>query len=266
MSPSILKSVYFWLFGISGSIFAGLIFSVFNDEIRTKLILIWNGSDVWHILLLLFNFVLVLFLLYLFWRLIHLNESLRQLQKRNIRLVQKLDTDQKSGLSSYEYLKNQFREEYLPLVKAGSDFSVLMIDLVNFKKINDEYGHDVGDAVISFVGGFLKVFVRGRRDMVARFGEAADEFFIVVEGDDKALAGFTSRLRRDFKEEQLGSDTGLDIFSEKSVSISFWSAGSVVLEDDTWETLRKRLVEGLMSVKRVNSKASVMVQGHSPRP
>lgn len=239
---------------------SGLLFSVFNEDIRKHLLLIWSNSDKWHLLLVVLAVGLFVLSLFFWWRIAQLKDHVSNLEKSNAKLILKLDTDQKSGLSSYEFLKNQVRQEYLPSVKKGADFSVLMIDLVDFKEVNDVHGHDVGDAVISFVGGFLKAFVRGRRDMAARFGEAADEFFIVVEGDRFALSGFANRLRRELEDEQLNQDNGLEVFRENDVSVSFWSAGTIVTDSDNWESIRKRLASGLVSVKKTRNAATLFVE------
>ncbi|MDA8621285.1 GGDEF domain-containing response regulator [Psychrosphaera sp.] len=56
-------------------------------------------------------------------------------------------------------------------------FALLFIDLDNFKQINDEYGHLVGDQILKSVGSRLNVFNRGS-DYVARFG--GDEFVLLA--------------------------------------------------------------------------------------
>ncbi|QTH63560.1 GGDEF domain-containing response regulator [Psychrosphaera ytuae] len=58
-------------------------------------------------------------------------------------------------------------------------FALLFIDLDNFKQINDEYGHLVGDQILKSVGSRLNVFNRGS-DFVARYG--GDEFVLLAPG------------------------------------------------------------------------------------
>jgi len=57
--------------------------------------------------------------------------------------------------------------------------SLILIDLDDFKRINDTYGHDIGDKLLAEVGLFLRRNVR-RTDMVFRWG--GDEFLILMEG------------------------------------------------------------------------------------
>lgn len=59
----------------------------------------------------------------------------------------------------------------------GPSFALLMVDVNDFKSINDEYGHDVGDLVLRQVASALSEQVRSE-DLVGRFG--GDEFLVMV--------------------------------------------------------------------------------------
>ena len=63
-----------------------------------------------------------------------------------------------------------------------ASFSVIMIDIDNFKKINDTYGHDIGDKVLRSLGMFLNSKKR-KSDIVARYG--GEEFVIILSDTDK---------------------------------------------------------------------------------
>ena len=69
--------------------------------------------------------------------------------------------------------------------KSRSIFSLLLIDINNFKSINDYYGHHVGDRVLIEAGNFLKKQV-GKEDFLARFG--GDEFIIIAKGKKNTTA------------------------------------------------------------------------------
>lgn len=69
--------------------------------------------------------------------------------------------------------------------------AVALLDLDDFKEINDTHGHDTGDAVLVAVAGRLRAAVRPG-DMVARLG--GDEFMVVARGVTDGAAGLTARL------------------------------------------------------------------------
>ena len=177
-----------------------------------------------------------------------------RLRARISELIDRINVDGRSGLSSYEHLRSLFHDFYRKEIILGRIFSILMIDIINFKEINDEMGHDVGDEVISYVGGFLKSFVRGKRDMAARYGEAADEFFLIIEGDVAALRGFTNRLRRELTQTEIDTRAG-------AVTIDFWASGTVVTRADRWEGIRARLSRGLVSAKANGSRDLFICDG-----
>lgn len=62
------------------------------------------------------------------------------------------------------------------------DFAAIMIDIDFFKKINDSYGHRIGDEVLECIAGVLKDTF-GREDIVGRFG--GDEFCVITKTNDK---------------------------------------------------------------------------------
>ncbi|PIK71157.1 sensor domain-containing diguanylate cyclase, partial [Methylobacterium frigidaeris] len=64
--------------------------------------------------------------------------------------------------------------------------AVLVVDIDHFKRVNDQHGHDAGDAVIRHVGALLAETVRGS-DTVARFG--GEEFVVLLLGLGGSEAG-----------------------------------------------------------------------------
>jgi diguanylate cyclase (GGDEF)-like protein len=88
--------------------------------------------------------------------------------------------------------------EYLEVLTAGNarhadHGAVLLIDLDNFKPINDNYGHDAGDALLVKVGERLKSSVRGE-DVVGRLG--GDEYIVLLRrlGADEKIARYIAQF------------------------------------------------------------------------
>jgi len=99
-----------------------------------------------------------------------------------------------TGVYLRRYLMERLEEEVDRAKRLGLTFAVGMIDIDNFKKCNDTYGHLVGDAVLKEVADRLSVSVR-EVDMIARYG--GEEFCVVLPETTKDLAlSVAERLRK----------------------------------------------------------------------
>ncbi|HZW04479.1 MAG TPA: GGDEF domain-containing protein [Anaerolineaceae bacterium] len=90
---------------------------------------------------------------------------------------QGMNTDYLTGINNRKKLEAHLVEK----IDASTDnrtFSVIMLDLDNFKFINDAFGHDVGDQALGTFVKLLRECVRSR-DFLARFG--GDEFYVVLD-------------------------------------------------------------------------------------
>ncbi|MEX1296064.1 MAG: diguanylate cyclase [Candidatus Limnocylindrales bacterium] len=107
----------------------------------------------------------------------------------NARLVRRLrdaaETDLVTGVYSHRHLQDRVRQETARAARAHSPLSVLMIDLDDFKRVNDEHGHQAGDRVLRAIAGALRAAVR-TSDVVARYG--GDEFVVLMPDTDMAEA------------------------------------------------------------------------------
>jgi two-component system cell cycle response regulator len=94
-------------------------------------------------------------------------------------------TDPLTGLWNYRYLTLGLGHEIERATRFGRPLAVLMLDLDRFKSINDQHGHQVGDAVLIELAGRMRAEVR-EVDTVARYG--GEEFVIVLPETDAAGA------------------------------------------------------------------------------
>jgi diguanylate cyclase (GGDEF)-like protein len=87
--------------------------------------------------------------------------------------------DSLTGLPNRAFLNEEFHRAVAHAKRVGKNFAVLMLDLDNFKYINDTCGHQAGDELLKIVANKLKGALRGG-DIVCRLG--GDEFIALLEG------------------------------------------------------------------------------------
>ncbi|MCX6125000.1 MAG: GGDEF domain-containing protein [Proteobacteria bacterium] len=93
--------------------------------------------------------------------------------------------DEVTGLYNYRYLDVAIDGELKRLHRFHAPFSLLFIDLDNFKSVNDQHGHITGSNVLKQVGAVIKLAVRDV-DNVIRYG--GDEFVVVLIGANSRQA------------------------------------------------------------------------------
>jgi two-component system cell cycle response regulator len=164
----------------------------------------------------------------------------------NARMVQKLETmattDGLTGLFNKRAMLDAAVQKVAAAARFGRRLSVLVADLDLFKKVNDTYGHDVGDLVIGGLGEILRRQKRAT-DVVARFG--GEEFVVLCEQTDEMGA----MLLGDRIREDLGKTTFRTPKGVLSVTCSIGIATFPEAGRD-WESLFKAADEALYISKR----------------
>ncbi|HET7113152.1 MAG TPA: diguanylate cyclase [Pyrinomonadaceae bacterium] len=102
-------------------------------------------------------------------------------------------TDHLTGLANRRRFERQLEREVGRVLRYGHPFSLLMIDIDNFKNLNDTFGHDAGDDAIRRIGRVLREGTRGI-DLAARIG--GEEFAVLlVETSQGGALEVAERLR-----------------------------------------------------------------------
>jgi diguanylate cyclase (GGDEF)-like protein len=91
-----------------------------------------------------------------------------------------------TGLYNKSYIKQRLQEEFYRSHTYNHPLSLLMIDLDNFKNLNDMYGHTIGDQLLKSFSALIKETIRPS-DIAARYG--GEEFLIILPetGDQEAI-------------------------------------------------------------------------------
>jgi diguanylate cyclase (GGDEF)-like protein len=112
---------------------------------------------------------------------------------------------------------------------------VAMLDLDHFKKLNDEYGHLMGDHCLKYVAEVMNHKFPRRSDIVARFG--GEEFIIVAQHDEQGIMlDKLEELRQEIAQHHFEHDTG-ELLSV-TISIGVVTANATYSEQTTdWITL-----------------------------
>jgi len=110
---------------------------------------------------------------------------LRALELNNKKLYEKAITDTLTGLYNREYMKEYLNKKIEEAKRHNIILSIAMIDIDFFKKINDTYGHLIGDCVLKELSDLLKDNFR-ESDIVSRYG--GEEILIIMPFTDKESA------------------------------------------------------------------------------
>ena len=114
-----------------------------------------------------------------------LGQRQRELEDKQRELVHLAAHDGLTGLMSRAEVERLCRMELLRAQRHALPLSLLVIDLDNFKSVNDRWGHPVGDAVLVAAAQTLREAVRVS-DMVGRMG--GEEFMVLLPHSDAAAA------------------------------------------------------------------------------
>jgi len=164
----------------------------------------------------------------------HINDELTRVHTLSL-------TDELTDLPNRRALQRHLEDEISRAHRHSTELAIAMLDLDDFKQINDTYGHAVGDEVLrSYAREVLSVF--RMHDMVARFG--GEEFAVILPNTD--MQGALAALQ---KIKNKASSTMVNCDGH-SLPMPTCSAGITVYHDkDTVESIMKRCDKALYIAK-----------------
>ena len=110
-----------------------------------------------------------------------LTRRIEALQTENASLSKLSITDGLTRLNNHRFFQDQLTTELKRMTRDGKGLSMLIIDIDDFKKLNDQYGHAAGDEILMQIARLMSELVRGT-DLLARYG--GEEFVVVATGTD----------------------------------------------------------------------------------
>jgi two-component system cell cycle response regulator len=161
-------------------------------------------------------------------------------------------TDQLTGLHNRRYMTGQLGALVNRSARGGDPVSALMIDIDHFKKINDGFGHDIGDEVLREFAVRLASNVRAI-DLPCRYG---GEEFVVIMPDTRLedAEKIAERIRRHVAGSPFRVSGGAESLT---VTISIGVAATVG-EGDNAEALLKRADEAMYTAKSTGRNAVIV--------
>ena len=116
-----------------------------------------------------------------------------KLERANERLSHIASTDGLTGLANHSSFQDALRRDLHRADRAGRPLSITLFDVDHFKQLNDNYGHQAGDAVLRAMGQLLLASVR-TGDVAARYG--GEEFVVILpDTDQEGALLLAERLR-----------------------------------------------------------------------
>jgi diguanylate cyclase (GGDEF)-like protein len=152
--------------------------------------------------------------------------ALRDVKEEMIRLAH---TDSLTGLHNRRFFMQRLNEEIERVRRHGSSLSVLVCDLDHFKKVNDTYGHDMGDHVLKLVAD-ASTQVKRITDVAARIG--GEEFALLLpETDQRGAMKMAHRLRKSIEDVSTQRTNESSIVVTASVGVATVSQTSRDVEN-----------------------------------
>jgi diguanylate cyclase len=105
------------------------------------------------------------------------SDDLRQLQQDLEKSQQEAQTDALTSLLNKRGFEKRFELERIRAKQNETPFSLIMVDIDHFKKVNDTFGHLVGDSLLKSIAAMLKSQLR-KNDIASRYG--GEEFLILL--------------------------------------------------------------------------------------
>lgn len=168
-----------------------------------------------------------------------LDQTRAQLVETTRRLEEMATTDELTQLYNRHFIWKELRGEFVRSLRFKLNLSCLMIDLDYFKEINDRFGHQVGDRVLSELASLLLDNSR-EPDTVGRFG--GEEFIVILpQTDSKGACVQAERLRDEVASHPFPIESGQTLRVTISIGVSSFPDDRITEVEDLVRTADEAL-------------------------
>lgn len=211
----------------------------------------WRQRTFIIIIALILILLLAAFALSNYWSVLRHMKELEQLKSEAEHLAR---IDMLTGVSNRRDFTEKAETSFALFQRHKHPLSIIMLDADYFKQINDNYGHDIGDKVLTMIGDILKNTLR-TSDIIGRIG--GEEFAAVLpETDIKQAQQLAERLRQALDNQKVAINHNPD---QNAVHCTASFGVAQANEKDTLHSLLKRADEGLYQAKAMGRNRVVLV-------
>ncbi|MAT16438.1 MAG: hypothetical protein CMJ46_14340 [Planctomyces sp.] len=157
----------------------------------------------------------------------------QELEQRNQELTQQAVRDVLTGIYNRKFFDESLHKEIARAVRSASTIGVIFIDIDNFKKLNDTYGHQFGDEVLKKVAALVDETLR-TTDVLGRYG--GEEFVaLITQPTTKGLSIVAERLRAAVEQMHI-------LFNGRHVPVTISVGACIGMPQRSSENTAERLV------------------------
>ncbi len=156
-------------------------------------------------------------------------------------LVEAANEDYLTGISNRRAFIKAAENEIKRAARNHSGLTLMLLDLDHFKRVNDTFGHQVGDRVLQAITQAIKASLR-QYDIFARFG--GEEFVVLLPDSSEALGvTIAERICERVAQTKIDSGTDIPLYCTVSIGVVYRA------EDETLDSLMSRVDKALYEAK-----------------
>jgi diguanylate cyclase len=173
-------------------------------------------------------------------RAVELESEVERLERELAQASERLMTDHLTRTANRAGLEKAFQSAMDAMRASGGALAMGLLDIDDFKKVNDALGHHAGDGALKHLAALLQSKVRSH-DTVARYG--GEEFVILLPGlTDTEAREFLVRVQRELTRE-------VYLYESRQIFITFSAGATQVQPQDSMESALGRADDGMYQAK-----------------